>query len=370
MQVPFLDLQTPHRELWPQIRDEFEKAFAAAAFVGGPQVSAFEEEFAALSGTSGCASVNSGTDAIRLALLAAGIGAGDEVICPSHTFIATSEAVSQTGARPVFVDVDPVTYTIDPVAVERALTPRTRAIIPVHLYGQCADMDPILELAQARNLFVLEDACQAHGATYRGRPAGSIGHAAAFSFYPGKNLGACGEAGAVTSNDADIIRKVKMLRDHGQSQKYYHDVEGYNARMDALQAIALRAKLKYLPEWNAARRHCADHYSRRLAVTPRITVPRVGPHNVHVFHLYVILVENRDALQAELANHGIGTGLHYPQPLHLQKAYAHMGYKPGDLPVTERLARTLLSLPMFPTLTPEQIDYVCDHILEWVEKQP
>ncbi len=369
MNVPFLDLQTPHRELWPEIRDEFEKAFAAAAFVGGPQVSAFEEEFAQFCGVAGCASVNSGTDAIRLALLAAGIGPGDEVICPAHTFIATSEAVSQTGARPVFVDIDPVTYTMDPCLAEKAVTPRTRALIPVHLYGQCADMDPLLELARRHNLFVLEDACQAHGAAYKGRPAGSMGHAAAFSFYPGKNLGACGEAGAVVSNNPEIIAKVTMLRDHGQSRKYYHDMEGYNARMDALQAIVLRAKLKRLNQWNEGRRAAAQQYARRLGNHPKITIPAVPAHNVHVFHLYVILVENRDALQAFLGERGIGTGLHYPLPLHLQKAYAHLGYKEGDLPVTERVARTLLSLPMFPTLTQAQIDYVCDAILEWVEKQ-
>lgn len=369
MQVPFLDLQTPHRELWPEIRDEFEKAFYSAGFVGGPHVSAFEEEFAAFCNVAGCASVNSGTDAIRLALIALGIGAGDEVICPAHTFIATSEAISQTGAKPVFVDIDPVTYTLDPKCVTRAITSRTRAIIPVHLYGQCADMDAILEIARKHNLLVVEDACQAHGASYKGRIAGSMGHAAAFSFYPGKNLGACGEAGAVTSNDLEIIRKVKMLRDHGQSQKYYHDMEGYNARMDALQAIVLRAKLKRLTAWNDARRQWAQYYNERLAGSPKITIPSVASDNVHVYHLYVILVENRDALQAELAKHGIGTGLHYPLPLHLQKAYKHLGYKEGDLPVTERVARTLLSLPMFPHLSREQVDYVCDRILEVVEAQ-
>lgn len=369
MQVPFLDLQTPHRELWPEIRDEFEKAFYSAGFVGGPHVSAFEEEFAAFCNVAGCASVNSGTDAIRLALIAMGIGAGDEVICPAHTFIATSEAVSQTGAKPVFVDIDPVTYTLDPACVTRAITSRTRAIIPVHLYGQCADMDAILQIASKHNLLVLEDACQAHGASSKGRTAGSMGHAAAFSFYPGKNLGACGEAGAVTSNDPEIIRKVKMLRDHGQSQKYYHDTEGYNARMDALQAIVLRAKLKRLPVWNEARRQWAQYYDQRLGSCAKITIPSVASGNVHVYHLYVILVENRDALQAELAQHGIGTGLHYPLPLHLQKAYKHLGYKERDLPVTERVARTLLSLPMFPHLSREQVDYVCDKILEAVEAQ-
>ncbi|MCX7625158.1 MAG: DegT/DnrJ/EryC1/StrS family aminotransferase [Candidatus Sumerlaeaceae bacterium] len=369
MQVPFLDLQTPHRELWPEIRDEFEKAFYSAAFVGGPQVSAFEDEFAAFCKVAGCASVNSGTDAIRLALMAMGIGAGDEVICPAHTFIATSEAISQTGAKPVFVDIDPVTYTVDPACVAKAINSRTRAVIPVHLYGQCADMDVLLEIANKHNLLVLEDACQAHGASYKGRLAGSMGHAAAFSFYPGKNLGACGEAGAVTSNDPQIIRKVKMLRDHGQSQKYYHDTEGYNARMDALQAIVLRAKLKHLAAWNEGRRRCAQLYDQRLGTSPRITIPRVAPGNVHVYHLYVILVENRDALQHELARHGIGTGLHYPLPLHLQKAYNHLGYKEGDLPVTERVARSLLSLPMFPHLTEDQIAYVCDKILSAVEAQ-
>lgn len=368
MKVPFLDLQTLHRELWPKIRPHFEQAFFDAGFVGGPHIEAFEREFATFVGTRECATVNSGTDAIRLALLALGIGSGDEVICPAHTFIATSEAISQTGARPVFVDIEPTTYTIDPAAVRQAITSRTKAIVPVHLYGQCADMDPLLELARRHNLVVLEDACQAHGASYKGRNAGTMGHAAAFSFYPGKNLGAAGEGGAVTSDDATLIRKVKMLRDHGQSKKYYHDVEGYNARMDALQAIVLRAKLPHLNAWNQARRRCAAHYHQRLApVSPRVTLPAVAPHNVHVFHLYVILVDKRDALQQHLANAGVGTGLHYPLPLHLQKAYAHLGYREGDLPVTERVARTLLSLPMFPSLTEEQIDYVCDRILEWTE---
>jgi dTDP-4-amino-4,6-dideoxygalactose transaminase len=367
MKVPFLDLQTPHRELWPEIQKEFEKAFHDAAFVGGPHVTAFEEEFASFCDTSACASVNSGTDAIRLALIAMGIGPGDEVICPSHTFIATSEAISQTGAKPVFADIEPVTYTIDPACVERLISSRTKAIVPVHLYGQCADMDHLLDLAKKHNLLVLEDACQAHGATYKGRKAGSMGHAAAFSFYPGKNLGACGEAGAVTSNDPQIVAKVKMLRDHGQRTKYYHDVEGYNARMDALQAIVLRAKLKKLPAWNSARQQAAQYYRQRLAVSSKITLPAVPQYNEHVYHLFVILVENRDKVQKELADRGIGTGLHYPLPLHLQKAYAHMGHKVGDFPITERVARTLLSLPMFPTLTKEQIDYVCDALLEIVE---
>jgi len=363
MQVPFLDLQTPHRELWPEIRDEFEKAFYSAAFIGGPQVSAFEEEFARFCQAAACASVNSGTDALRLALLALGIGSGDEVICPAHTFIATSEAISQTGAKPVFVDIDPQTYTISADHIRAKLTSRTRAVLPVHLYGQCADMDPILEIAGKHNLFVVEDACQAHGATYKGRPAGTMGHAGAFSFYPGKNLGACGEAGAVVSNDSEIIRKVKMLRDHGQRQKYYHDVEGYNARMDALQAIVLRAKLKRLSHWNAARQECAKYYHKRLSINPAIQLPHVAPHNTHVFHLYVILVENRDEIQRKLQERGIGTGLHYPLPLHLQKAYANMGLTKGSLPVTEHVAERLLSLPMFPNLSREQQDYVCDQLL-------
>ncbi|MCX7963347.1 MAG: DegT/DnrJ/EryC1/StrS family aminotransferase [Candidatus Sumerlaea chitinivorans] len=366
MQVPFLDLQTPHRELWPEIRDEFEKAFHSAAFIGGPQVSAFEEEFAQFCQAAACASVNSGTDALRLALLALGIGSGDEVICPAHTFIATSEAISQTGAKPVFVDIDPHTYTITADHIREKLTSRTRAVIPVHLYGQCADMDPILELAGKHNLLVVEDACQAHGATYKGRPAGTMGHAGAFSFYPGKNLGACGEAGAVVSNDSGIIRKVKMLRDHGQSQKYYHDVEGYNARMDALQAIILRAKLKRLSQWNAARQKCAAYYHKRLSTNQAIQLPSVAPYNTHVFHLYVILVDSRDEVQRKLQERGVGTGLHYPLPLHLQKAYAHMGMSKGSLPVTERVAERLLSLPMFPNLTQEQQDYVCDQLLDIV----
>lgn len=359
MQVPFLDLQTPHRELWQEIRDQFEEAFHQAAFIGGRHVKGFEEEFASFCSAGHCASVANGTDAVRLGLLALAIGPGDEVITTPHTFIATSEAISQTGARPVFVDIDPRTYLIDPQKVEAAITPRTRAIVPVHLYGQCADMDPLLALATKHHLKVLEDAAQAHGALYKGKPAGSMGDAAAFSFYPGKNLGACGEAGAVTSQDPEVIARVKMYREHGQKEKYFHEVEGYNARMDALQAIVLRAKLKKLSAWNEARNGCAAYYDKHLSGRPGIVTPFVTEGNRHIYHLYVVLVEQREKIQQQLQAKGISTGLHYPLPLHLQNAYRAFGHKPGDFPVSEHVAERVLSLPMFPTLTSEQQDYVC-----------
>lgn len=369
MQVPFLDLQTPHRELWPVVREEFERAFNSAGFVGGPHIAAFESEFAKYCSAAHCAAVSNGTDALRLALQAAGIQPGDEVITSPHTFIATTEAISQVGAKPVFADIDPVTYTLDPAKAEAAVTPKTRVLMPVHLYGQCADMDPLLDLAKRKNLILVEDAAQAHGAEYKGRRAGSMGRVAGFSFYPGKNLGAAGEAGAVTSQDADVIGKVRVFRDHGQASKYYHDVEGSNARMDSLQAIVLREKLKLLEGWNEARRKCARYYDKHLAGHENIELPHEAPDRRHVYHLYVVLIPERDRVQQELQAKGIGTGLHYPLPLHIQKAYAHLGRKKGDFPITERTAERLLSLPMFPTLTEEQQAYVCECLISAIPKK-
>lgn len=368
MDVPFLDLKTPHRELWPEIAPDFEKAFADAAFIGGPQLQKFEEEFAAFADVPYCVAVNSGTDALRLALIALGIREGDEVITVPHTFIATTEAISQAGGEPVFVDIEDKTYTLDPAKVEAAITASTKAIVPVHLYGQCADMGPLLDIAKSRGLILLEDAAQAHGATWQGKPAGSMGNAAGFSYYPGKNLGACGEGGAVSTSDAAVADRVRMLRDHGQSRKYVHEVEGYNARMDALQAIALRAKLRKLAGWNANRKRAAAQYDKRLAGTRGIQTPTVATGREHVYHLYVVLIENRERVQAYLEERGVHTGLHYPIPLHVQKAYENLGYKKGDFPVSERVASMCLSLPMFPTLKPEQIDYVCDTLIEAVAK--
>jgi len=357
VKVPFLDLQTPHRELASEILPAWERILHQASFVGGEELRLFEAEFAAYVGAARAVGVANGTDALRLALLAMGLAPGDEVLTVPHTFIATTEAITQAGGRPVFVDVDPVTATMDVSKVEAAITPRTRVLLPVHLYGQMADMDPLLEIARKRNLMVLEDACQAHGATYGTRKAGSMGAAAAFSFYPGKNLGACGEAGAVTTNDPALAERVSQLRDHGQARKYEHDVEGYNARLDSLQAAALRVKLRRLDSWNEARRRAAARYAKALPGTG-VEIPLEAAGRKHVYHLYVVRHPDRDRVQKALGEAGIGTGLHYPVPLHLQKAYARMGFGPGSFPVAERWAAHGLSLPMFPGLSDAQIDAV------------
>jgi dTDP-4-amino-4,6-dideoxygalactose transaminase len=386
MNVPFLDLKTQFREIEREVVPMVKEAMANAAFIGGPQVSGFETEFAAFCDSKYCVGVNSGTDALRFALLAAGVGPGDEVITVPHTFIATTEAISQVGAKPVFVDIDPKTYNMDPDKLEdylntrlagsvsgpepqaSSLKPRPKAVIPVHIYGQPADMDPILELAGSKNLVVIEDACQAHGAFYKGKKAGSMGLAGCFSFYPGKNLGAYGEGGAVVTQESGIADKIRMVRDHGQAQKYYHDLEGYNGRLDAIQAGVLRIKLRRLEGWNEARRQNAKYYDELLSEIPGVTIPMQENGAVSVYHLYVILVDNRDDLQEFLSDKGIGTGLHYPLPLHVQKAYAHLGYKEGDFPVTESVASRLLSLPMFPELTKAQIEYVANAIKEFLDK--
>jgi dTDP-4-amino-4,6-dideoxygalactose transaminase len=362
MQIPFLDLKAQYRQIEHEVKPLVLEAMQNGAFIGGPHVSGFEQEFAAFCDSKCCVAVNSGTDALRFALLAAGIGPGDEVITVANTFIATTEAISQTGARPVFVDIHRATSTIDPEAIEAALTPATKAILPVHLYGQPADMDPVMALAQRRNLVVIEDACQAHGALYKGKKAGSIGLAGCFSFYPGKNLGAFGEAGAVVTQDEKLADHMRMLRDHGQLKKYYHQIEGYNGRMDAIQAAVLRVKLKKLPDWNAARRKNAALYTQKLAGIAGIQTPTDADYAQSVYHLYVIHTEQRDALQNFLNDQGIATGLHYPLPLHQQAAYSHMQADNGPLLVTEWAASRLLSLPMFPELTEAQIDYIVDAI--------
>lgn len=366
MQVPFLDLKVQYRQIEGELKPVLEEIMASAAFIGGPQVSGFEEEFAAFCGAKHCVGLSSGTDALRLALLAAGIGPGDEVITVPHTFIATTEAISQTGATPVFVDIDPDTACVDVRQIPSRITPKTRAIVPVHLYGQAADMDAILDIARSHRLQVVEDACQAHGATYKGRPAGSMGLAGCFSFYPGKNLGAFGDAGAVVTDDEQVARTIRMVREHGQSRKYYHDMEGYTGRLDAIQAAVLRLKLKRLADWNLARRSHAALYTRLLSDVPGVTVIKEAEFAQAVYHLYVILVDDRDGLQAFLAEKGVGTGLHYPLPLHLQQAYAAMGFKKGDFPVSERTAERLISLPMFAELTREQIEYVVGCIQEYM----
>jgi len=372
--IPFLDLVTPHLELEEELVTVFRTVLKTAGFIGGPMVEGFEKEFADSCGVEYCIGVGSGTDALRFALMAAGVQPGDTVVTVPNTFIATTEAITQAGARPDFVDVEERSYNMDVRRLHeyletqccldwtgKLLNRKTRspvtAIVPVHLYGQMADMDPILELAERHNLFVIEDACQAHGATYysrkenRWKKAGSMGLAAAFSFYPGKNLGACGEAGAVTTRDPMLARKVRMLRDHGQLQKYSHEIEGYNGRLDAIQAGILQAKLKHLPRWNQERRKIAHRYDNLFqSQTDRVILPYEPPRTKAVYHLYVIRVNNRDQLQAHLAQANITTQVHYPTPLHLQKAYASLAYNEGDFPVTEKAAAGILSLPMYPQL--------------------
>ena len=392
--IPFLDLITPHRELEEELVAVFRNALETAGFIGGPMVEDFEEDFAQFCDVEYCVGVGSGTDALRFALIAAGVSPGSTVVTVPNTFIATTEAISQAGARPDFVDIDERTYTIDPRklqeyletrcyidrATEKLFNKKTRrpiaGIVPVHLYGQMADMDPILELVQRYNLIVVEDACQAHGAKYFSKKencwkrAGSMSCAAAFSFYPGKNLGACGEAGAVTTNDKELAQKVRMLRDHGQPQKYYHEFEGYNGRLDAIQAGILRLKLEHLEEWNKQRRDIADRYQElfRLAAGS-ITVPREPAWARAVYHLYVIRTENRDQLRQHLFETGIATGIHYPMPLHLQKACRNLGYKEGDFPVTEKLALEILSLPVYPQLQLDQQRHIAKAVMEFVAVQ-
>ncbi|HEY7337729.1 MAG TPA: DegT/DnrJ/EryC1/StrS family aminotransferase [Bryobacteraceae bacterium] len=389
-QIPFLDLVTPHAELREELAAVFHRAMDGAAFIGGPMVQEFERDFAAFSGAEHCVGVGSGTDALRFALMAAGVAPGDVVVTAANTFIATTEAITQAGARPAFVDIDEATYNIDEVRlrqffeheckfdseaggpIEKKTGRRVRAIIPVHLYGQTADMDAILEIAQCYNLLVIEDACQAHGAEYfskkdnRWKRAGTMGCAAAFSFYPGKNLGACGEGGAVTTNDAELAAKIRMIRDHGQAKKYYHDFEGYNGRLDAIQAGFLTVKLKCLPEWTELRRAAASRYRELLLGTEAAITPPYEPAWAKaVYHLFVVRVRNRDEFMAHLASAGIGTGIHYPIPLHLQKAYQSLGYRKGDLPVTEKAAEEIVSLPLFPQLRADQQGRVVDEALSF-----
>jgi dTDP-4-amino-4,6-dideoxygalactose transaminase len=390
--IPFLDLVTPHRELKNELIVVFEQALETASFVGGPMVAGFEQDFRRFCRTRHCVGVGSGTDAVRFALIAAGVKPGDVVVTVPNTFIATVEAITQAGATPDFVDVDERTYNMDPEQLREYLQVQcgvdgtagrvynkrlgrpVTAVVPVHLYGQPADMDLILELAERFGLRVVEDACQAHGAEYFSRKentwkkVGSMGNAAAFSFYPGKNLGACGEGGAVTTDDDEIARQVRTLRDHGQVQKYYHELEGYNGRLDAIQAGILRVKLRHLTAWNEKRRECARRYHELFGPThPAIKLPYEPSWARAGYHLYVVRVQNRDALQKHLAAAGIGTGIHYPIPLHLQKAYRNLGYRQGDFPVSEDAASHILSLPMFAGLTPVQQDRIAQSVLNFVD---
>jgi dTDP-4-amino-4,6-dideoxygalactose transaminase len=388
--IPFLDLVSLHQELENELTPVFQKALRTAGFVGGPMVEEFERDFARFCDAAHCVGLSSGTDAVRFALMAAGVLPGDVVLTVPHTFIATTEAISQAGARPDFVDIDEQTYCMDPKKLEEYIErecyvdretgkPYHRkwrmpvtAVVPVHIYGQMGAMDPILELARRYNLIVVEDACQAHGAEYfskkenRWRKAGSLGHAAAFSFYPGKNLGACGEAGAVTTNSDEMAQKIRMLREHGQAKKYYHNVEGYNGRLDSIQAGILSVKLKHLAKWNRERQEAARRYSELFSSVEGIITPHQLEWARSVYHLYVVRVQDRQGLQKHLAGAKIDTGIHYPVPLHLQKAYENFGYKPGDFPVSEKVASEILSLPLYPGITSAQQHEVVKQVINFV----
>jgi dTDP-4-amino-4,6-dideoxygalactose transaminase len=384
MKVPFVDLRLMHEEVRLEIEVAFKDVFDRSAFVGGSTVDNFEKNFAAYCGVDQAVACASGTDAVKLALMAAGVRAGDAVITASHTFIATVEAITLTGAHPIFIEIDTDTFHLSASALEEYMVKNCRlaadghwvdgdsgltitAVLPIHLYGMMVDMQPILRLAKKYNLVIVEDACQAHGSTYtldgkKGK-AGSLGDAGAFSFYPGKNLGAMGEGGAVTTQNVDAASRMKLWRDHGSNQKYTHlSPDGWNGRLDALQCAILDIKLKKLDEWNERRRQAAKWYQDRLAGNDKIILPTVPSGRDHVYHLYVVRLPDRDKVMKELGSREISTGLHYPIPLHLQTAYRDLGYFPGDLPITEAVANSILSLPMFPHITEEMVDYVCKEL--------
>ncbi len=361
MNIPLVDLHKQYLPLKNEILSGIEHALDDMHLFLGENVQALENEFAQVCGARHGIGVSDGTAALHIILRARGIGPGDEVITVSHTFIATAEAILLAGARPVFVDIHPSTYLMDVEQVKSRITPRTKAVLPVHLYGQTVDMDPLLELAARHGLKVIEDACQAHGAEYNGRKVGSLGDAAAFSFYFSKNLGAYGEGGVITTNSDELARRIRMIRDHGSERRYYHDLVGFNGRLDEIQAVVLRAKLPHLADWNEQRRLHAARYGYLLEDTP-VTTPFTCPENKHVYHLYVVRVPERDELQASLKSRGIFTGIHYPVPAHLQNAMGWLAYKAGDLPVTERVAGEILSLPMYAELTDAEIEYIADSI--------
>ncbi len=368
MNIPFVDLSAIHKPLTEEFVAVFHRVLERSCFVLGPEVQEFEAAFAKYVGVEHCVTSSNGTTALQLALGALNIGPGDEVITVPNTFIATAEAVSAVGAKPVFVDVDPVSYNMDPAKVEAAITPRTRALLPVHLYGQTADLDALAEIARKHGLFLIEDACQAHGSEYRGRKAGSVGIAGCFSFYPGKNLGALGEGGAITTNDAALAQKMRMLRDHGSLRKYEHAVPGFNYRMEGMQGGFLRVKLPHLDGWNQQRREIASIYCARFANTG-VVAPKEMAYGKHIYHLYVVQVENRETVQKELGAAGVATGLHYPVPLHLQQAYKELGYAEGSFPVSEKLAKRILSLPMYPGMSADAAEYVAAKVVECSELQ-
>ena len=356
--IPFLDLKAQYASIKPEIDAAIMKILESSQFVLGEEVAGFERDFAAYCGAKHAIAVNTGTSALHLALLAAGVGAGDEVITIPFTFVATVSAICYTGAKPVFVDIDPVTFTMDPAKLEQAITPRTKAILPVHLYGQMADMDPILEIARRHNLPVIEDACQAHGAEYHGHRAGSLGVSGCFSFYPGKNLGAYGEGGAVVTSNDEHAKTIRMLRDWGQSQRYHHVLKGFNYRMEGLQGAILRVKLRYLEQWTELRREHGRQYTKLLTGSAVAAAPVEAAGRRHVYHIYAVRTADRDGLQRILQAEGVQTGLHYPIPVHLQEAHADLGHRAGDFPQSEAAAREVLSLPLFPEMTATQVEQV------------
>lgn len=363
VEVPLADLKSQYRTLRTEILHSLDEVSEAASFVLGPKVAQFEKDFASYSNAKYAVGVNSGTSALHLALICAGVGNGDEVITVPMTFIATSWAISYCGAKPVYVDIDPVTYTMDPREVEKRITPRTKALLPVHLYGQMADMTPLLDISRRHGIPLIEDAAQSHGATYDGQTAGSMGFCGCFSFYPGKNLGACGEGGAVVTNDSEVAGRIKRLRDHAQDKRYHHDEIGFNYRMEGFQGAVLGIKLKHIEAWTEKRRSLAAEYGQKLAGLP-LELPTESSGRRHVWHLYVATHPERDRIRTELEARGVQTGLHYPIPLHLQKAYKHLGYREGDFPVTERLARECLTLPLFAEMTSVQQSAVVDALAD------
>jgi dTDP-4-amino-4,6-dideoxygalactose transaminase len=362
MKVPFLDLNAHHQPIREQLDAAIRDVIDSSAFAGGPFVAAFERDFAKYCGSSFSIGVGNGTDALWLALLALGVGQDDEVITVPSTFMATAEAITYCGARPTFVDIDEQTYTMDPALLERTITPRTKAIIPVHLFGQCADMDPILEIAAKHGIPVVEDACQAHGALYKGRKAGTMGVAGCFSFYPGKNLGALGEAGGVVTNDKELASNIQVFRDHGQQRKYHHSKVGWNARMDGIQGAVLSVKLKLLDVFNVRRHAHGLLYDQLLAEVQEVITPSEATYNRHVYHVYAVRLKERDQVLQALAGKGISCAIHYPIPVHLQEAYRFLGLGEGSFPVAERCAEEFLSLPMYPELTSEQIHAVAGEL--------
>ncbi|MGE5399227.1 MAG: DegT/DnrJ/EryC1/StrS family aminotransferase [Ignavibacteriales bacterium] len=372
MQVPFLDLKSQYRSIKDEVLPAIENVLENSAFILGKSVSDFEENFAQMHGVKHCIATSSGTDGNHMALWSLGIGPGDEVIIPANTFIATAWGATLCQATPVFADCEASGYNLDPARVEEKITPRTKAIVAVHLYGQPADMDELKRIADKHNLYLIEDVAQAHMAEYKGKRVGGLSRVASFSFYPGKNLGAYGEGGAVTTNERDLATKLKMIREHGQSQKYVHEIYGHNYRMEGIQGAVLNVKLKYLEDWTQRRRKVAEKYCSRLSEMSEVIIPAEMPYARHVYHLYVIQVRDgagmRDRLIKHLNENGISTGLHYPIPLHLQKCFSHLGYKKGEFPVTEALAERGLSLPMYPELQDDQINYVCEKIGEFFMK--